>query len=541
MGFLAVVAACALSTLLFSLWWLFDRRLSLADRFAVFGVAGAGGVAAALTRHPSLNLFAFLTMSLPWLLTAWAAWLVLARKASARTRRLGLVTVLCLTWGSFTLVRQDGLQGDGQADLHWRWRPTPEELYLAEAGQSAPQQPGSHEGLRLRDGDWPGFRGPRRDGDARGARVAVDWGAAPPRLVWRRRVGPAWSSAAVVGERLFTQEQVGGEEAVVCLDAATGRTVWSHRDAARHEDGQSGVGPRATPTFADGRLYALGATGVLNCLDAATGERAWARDVAADAGAKVPLWGFSSSPLVAGGLVVVFAGGDPERSLRAYRAGTGEPAWAAPGGETSYSSPQLAELCGREQILFVSDRGLTAVEPTSGAVLWEHRTPPGNPGMPRAVQPHPVGAAQVLFDSGAEAGTALVEVSHEGGSWGAAQRWTSRQLKPAFDDLVVCGGAAYGFDGRAFTCVDVGTGRRRWKDGRYGSGQVLLLGDQPVLLVVTDSGEAVLVAADPDRHTELGRFQAVSGKTWNHAVVAHGRLYVRNAAEMACYELVPAR
>src|SRR5262249_42252999 len=222
--------------------------------------------------------------------------------------------------------------------------------------------------------------GPNRDGNLRGVRIATDWDAAPPTLVWRRRIGPAWSSVVVVGERLFTQEQLGGGEAVVCLDAASGRTLWSHRDEARHEDVQGGAGPRATPTFADGRIFALGATGILNCLDAATGDRKWFRDIAADAGTKVPMWGFSSSPLVVGNRVVVFAGGDSEKTLLAYRTDSGKPAWSAPAGKVSYSSPQLAPLGDGTQLLFVSDRGLSSFDPSSGAVLWEHPIPPGNPG-----------------------------------------------------------------------------------------------------------------------------------------------------------------
>src|SRR5262249_7875394 len=147
--------------------------------------------------------------------------------------------------------------------------------------------------LSLRPGDWPGFRGPNRDGSLRAVRIATDWDAAPPKQLWRRRVGPAWSSVVIVGGRLFTQEQLGEGEAVVCRDAATGRTLWSHKDAARHEGVQGGAGPRATPAFAGGRLFALGATGLLNCLDAATGDRQWFRDLTADARTQVPLWGFS--------------------------------------------------------------------------------------------------------------------------------------------------------------------------------------------------------------------------------------------------------
>src|SRR5262249_51876609 len=116
-------------------------------------------------------------------------------------------------------------------------------------------------------------------------------------------------------------------------------------------------------------------------------------------------------------------------------------------------------------------------------------------------------------------------------------RWVSRYLKPSFNDFVVHQNSIYGFDGRILTCVDLQTGKRRWKDGRYGSGQVLLLADQPLLVVVTDEGEEVLVEANPNEHQELGRFQTVEGKTWNHPVIAHGRLYVRNAQWIACYEL----
>jgi outer membrane protein assembly factor BamB len=184
-----------------------------------------------------------------------------------------------------------------------------------------------------------------------------------------------------------------------------------------------------------------------------------------------------------------------------------------------------------------SDQGLIALDPSTGAVLWEHRTPPGSPGIPRSVQPHVIGSTQVLFDAGPEAGTALIDLKRENRSWTPVEGWLSRHLKPSFNDFVVYGNALYGFDGRVFTCIDLETGQQRWKKGRYGSGQVLLLGDQPLLLVLAESGKVVLVAADPDQPREFGRFQAVEGKTWNHPVIAHGRLYIRNAEEMACYEL----
>jgi len=235
--------------------------------------------------------------------------------------------------------------------------------------------------------------------------------------------------------------------------------------------------------------------------------------------------------------VIVFAGGNSDKTLWAYRIDSGKPAWSAPAGKTSYSSPQLASVAGKTQLLFVSDQGVSAFEPSSGKLVWTYATPAGNPGVPRAIQPRVVGTSGIVFDAGPDLGTARVDVAHTDGSWLPTQLWLSRQLKPSFNDFVVHGNALYGFDGRVLTCVDLQTGRRRWKEGRYGSGQVLLLGDQALLVVITDAGEVVLVAANPNQHQELGRFRAVEGKTWNHPVIAHGQMYIRNAEEIASFKL----
>jgi outer membrane protein assembly factor BamB len=450
-----------------------------------------------------------------------------------------MIAAILWSWAPLTLIRMDGLSGEQRLKLHWRWTPTAEELYLAELAQrNADVRDLSNaftEPITYQPCDWPGFRGPKRDGAVRGVKIATDWKTSPPQLIWRQRVGPAWSSMAVVGDRLYTQEQRGQFEAVVCLDADNGREIWVHEDEVRFFETLAGAGPRATPTFHDGYIYVLGATGILNCLDAATGERKWSHNIADDSGAKVPQWGFVSSPLVARGVVIVFAGGVDDKGLLAYRAKSGDLAWSASAGQTSYTSPQLATVEGEDQVLFLSDHGLTAVDPATGAVLWEH--PLSAKGAPRSLQPHPVSRSQILISSETDLGTALLDVSRDGQSWTATQRWASRELMPSFNDYVIHDGFIYGFDGAVFCCVDLQTGERRWKKGRYGHGQVLLLADQPLLLVVSEDGDVVLVAADPEEHRQLGTFRAIEGKTWNHPVIAHGRLYVRNAEEMACYEL----
>jgi outer membrane protein assembly factor BamB len=535
-GFLFNLATSALLPLLFYGWWLTRRAIPRADRWFGFLATLGGGILIEPLCDPSVGWFGLLFTALPAALTVWILWAAANRGAFGPRLRWGGLALVALVYGYFTLVRIDGLDADLKANNHWRWEPRAEDLFLAEQGKAAEPT-----GQRLPDwapvpqpGDWLEFRGPDRAGGAHGA-VAADWKANAPRQVWRRRVGPAWSSVLIVNGRLFTQEQRGEREAVVCYDAATGQPLWAHEDAARFWEAVSGAGPRATPTFAEGRLYTQGATGILNCLDAATGQRRWSHDVAKEAGAAPPMWGYSSSPLVADGLVIAYAGGEGDKSLLAFRAATGDVAWTAAVGPLSYSSPQLVTLGGQRQILMLTDQGLTALDLANGAILWKAGTVMA--GAPRAVQPRAVGPDQLLVGTLDGQGVTLLEVTRDGSGWKATPRWQSTDLKPEFPDMVVHQGHAYGFDGSIFGCIDLATGKRRWKGGRYGRGEVLLLADQGLLLVVTETGEVVLLPAQPDGHKELGRFKAFEGKTWNHPVVAHGRLYLRNAEEMACYAL----
>lgn len=532
--FLAMVATTALLLLFFMVWWLTNRRIARAERWTCLGIAVGGGIVSELLSH-KVGIMPWLLLSLPWVITTWSAWLLLARKASPTTRRRGVMTVLVLTWSAFLPIRYEGISGDGEPALHWRWTPSAEDLYRTERERRQAELPivMPITTLTVHPGDWPGFRGPQRDGVVRNLTIHIDWKASPPRLLWRQRIGPGWSSMAVVGDRLFTQEQRDNTEAVVCLDASTGREVWVHTDAVRFSDDQAGPGPRASPTFADGRLYALGGTGVLNSLDAVTGERQWSHDLVAEIGAKTPLWGFSSSPLIVPGLVVVFVESDGGKTLVAYDARSGELAWTADAGKAGYSSPQWMSLDGVEQILVLSMDGLIGVDPGSGTVLWQYGLPArGGPWRP--LQPQPLGNGGIVLTS-ESLGVMLLNVKRAGKSWTVSQQWASRALKPSFSDFVIHDHTIYGFDGNTFCCVDGRTGQRRWKEGRYGHGQVLLLAD--LLLVLSEDGEAILLKANPSAHEEIGRFKAIEGKTWNHPAIAGGRLYVRNGEEIACYQL----
>jgi outer membrane protein assembly factor BamB len=326
---------------------------------------------------------------------------------------------------------------------------------------------------------------------------------------------------------MYTQEQRGDNEVVACYKAATGQPVWTHRDAARFFESNAGAGPRATPTLSNGRVYTFGATGLLNALDANNGAVVWSRNVSTDTDTKVPFWGFSSSPLVIGDAVIVAASGQ----LVAYDAATGNRKWLGPNAGGSYSSPQLVTIDGVAQVLLMTGAGVTSVAVTDGKQLWQHSWPSNS-----IVQPALTADGDVVITS-QEAGARRIALRHSGSAWTVEERWTSNGLKPYFNDFVVHKGYAFGFDGRILACIDLKNGERKWKGGRYGNGQLVLLPDQDLLLVLSEEGELALVSATPEQFTEQAKFTAIAGKTWNHPVVAGDILLVRNAEEMAAFRL----
>jgi outer membrane protein assembly factor BamB len=385
------------------------------------------------------------------------------------------------------------------------------------------------------EAEWPGFRGPGRDSVVRGVRIETDWAQKPPVELWRRPVGPSWSSFAVQGDLVYTQEQRGEEEIVSCYRLSTGEPVWAHRDSIRFWESNAGAGPRATPAVHGGRVYSMGATGLLNALDARTGRRLWTRNAVTDTAKEIPGWGIAGSPLVVDDLVIVAVNG----RLAAYDARTGKTRWLGPTGGGGYSSPHLVTIDGVSQIVLLRGGRTIAVAPADGRLLWDYNWLPGV----SIVQPALADDGDVLIsaaDSMGGQGMRRVSLAHKAGGWGVEERWTSRGLKPYFNDFVVHEGYAFGFDGSILSCIDLKTGERKWKGGRYGHGQMLLLADQDVLLVLSEEGELALLRATPDGHSELARFKAVEGKTWNHPTLVGDVLLVRNGEEMAAFRLAPA-
>ena len=513
-------------------WWLFFSRAPWSERLGAIVLMAAALFATSRIVHASISNGMMGMMlpvfAIPLLCLALVASVVASRRVSNGLRRAFMVAMILFVCAAWTLIRTGGITGDAGSDFHWRWSKTPEERLLAQAGDEPMAVAASPTEVKTGT-DWPGFRGPNRDGILRGVKIATDWSKSPPVELWRRPIGPAWSSFAVHGDLFYTQEQRGDDEIVACYNVTTGKPVWRHRDAARFWESNAGAGPRGTPTFSNGRVYTFGGTGILNALDANNGSVVWSRNAASDTHKKVPGWGFSSSPLVVDNEVIVATAG----TLAAYDIATGEPRWFGPDGGSGYSSPQLVTIHGVPQILLLNAIGATSVAPTDGKRLWEH---PMSPNA-RIVQPGVTADGDILLHEGEGGGMRRIAVAQGPAGWTVEERWTSEGLNPYFNDFVVHNGHAFGFDGSGIACIDLKDGKRKWKGGNFGHGQLVLLADEDLLLVLTEQGELALVNATPDQFKELARVPAIKGKTWNHPVLAGDVVLVRNGEEMAAFRL----
>jgi len=525
-------------------WVILGLGAALIAFFQIIGVNDNG----------SANGFTILTVGGTVILLG--LWTVLFSPFSRRARWWTVAAATAVIALFFSAFRLNGFNGNLVPTVTWRWTPVPDTV-LAQSGlneqqQMADVQPTPH--------DYPGFLGANRDAFIPNVHLETDWNANPPKLLWRQPIGAGYSAFAIVGQAAITLEQRGEQELVSCYDLKTGRMLWHHAVQARHYNEIGGDGPGSTPTIHEGRVYALGGTGILRCLDAATGKPIWIHDVLADVGTTYEAdragvwWGRSASPLIVDNLVVVPAGGPaggPKVSLVAYDKLTGEIVWKGGTRQVSYSSPSLATYGGMRQIVIVNEDNITGHDPKTGEVLWTAPWDGSSNSTASASQTVQVADDRFFVSKGYSiGGGALFEVKRAEptsdsnqapeSNWTVRRIWHNhRVLQTKLDNVVIKDGYVYGLSDGVLQCVELETGKRAWAGATYGHGQLLRVGD--VLLITGETGELALVEFNPSEFHELAKIQALEGKTWNNPALSGDLLLVRNAQEAACYQLPLAK
>ena len=491
----------------------------------------------------AVNVFTFFLLVLAYLI--YQVWFMFWSGHSWRLRFLPPLGLVLAAVVFFQVFRLDKVSGEMIPTFVLKSTESADQRLAA----VTPRTAGEVDLATTTPDDFPGFLGHGGRMAVEHVELARDWASQPPELVWRQPIGAGWSAFAVRNGYAVTMEQRGDEELVTCYEVATGELLWTHAIATRYDTmvPVAGAGPRSTPTIHEGWVYAHGATGHLVALDGATGELQWEQnipellEIPAEQEARELPYGRSASPLVVDDLVIVPGGGfDGDYvSLVAFHRETGETMWQAGDRQISCASPvYTADLGGVPQVVSVNEDNVTGHDPQTGRVLWQTPWPGRTENDASVSQPVPLEGNRVFLSKGYGVGASLVDLAvTEKGSFTAKPRWaTNRVLRTKFTNVTVYEGHVYGLSDGILECIKLETGERVWKKGRYKQGQLLRVGG--TLLVMAESGDVVMVEASPASDgTELGRFEAIEGKTWNNPALSGEYLLVRNAEEAACYRL----
>ncbi len=462
-------------------------------------------------------------------------WFAFSKRFSFRSRLIGLGGFIVSVIGLTQSLRLDGTtDARGLPQFVWKWTPIVGTQVPALSTKIALAASTTTDPRLAQTTDVPQFFGPHRDGIIQGAKLSKDWQKSSPKQLWRQPIGQGWSAFAVVSGKAYTQEQRGEKELVTCYDLFTGELIWAHADKAHFTQWQGGDGPRATPTVQDGYVYTYGATGLLNCLEAATGKQIWQRSVLAENHLTNLEWGISASPLVMDDQVFVTGGTPLGAVLFAYKRDSGIPSWKAGNDVANYSSPMAVTLAGKRFILSNNAARLTGYDHSSGEVLLDYAW--GIDKWPKASQPVQVHPDRLFVSAGYGMGCQLLQIQADtSGKLSAIQLWSSMKMKTQFNSPSVHDNHLYGLDDGRLACLNLASGDRLWKEGRFGSGQSIVVDD--LILIQNENGTVHLASANPEAFQELGQLAALSSKTWNHPVLAGRFLLVRNDREAVCYEL----
>ncbi|MEM7387667.1 MAG: PQQ-binding-like beta-propeller repeat protein, partial [Verrucomicrobiota bacterium] len=448
---------------------------------------GLSGVASLL-----MILLALLFLALGFLTLGGMAW------------PLRLLSLVGLSGILFALFRVEGCQGEFLPQFAFRWSSEPGSALPPVGSTTDLAVPAVPEAL-----DFPQFLGPDRSNWIDGQKLPPEWATRTPRELWRRDIGLGWSAFVVKGGRAITQEQRGAEEVVACYALADGAPLWTHSDTTRFSEEMGSDGPRATPVIHKNRVYSLGATGILNCLDLASGQLIWQVATLKPDGSDNLKWGKSASPLIVDDLVVVSLGRNAP-GVAAYLQENGALKWQAGDDGAGYSAPILATVAQKRQVVVLHANSIGGYEPATGDEIWRY---PVDGAAANVANPVPLGETDLLIALGYGKGARRISLSARSEDVAKLKGdllWSSLKMKPKFTNLVIREGHAYGLDEARLGCIELVSGKRKWRGSRFGHGQVLGVGN--FLLIQAESGKIAIARANPEEEEIVHEFEALNHK-----------------------------
>ena len=378
--------------------------------------------------------------------------------------------------------------------------------------------------------EWAQWRGPNRDGISSETGFLKSWPKEGPKVLWHIPLGDGYSGISIAQGKIYTMCAEGDDEFVICLDASNGKEVWRFRSGTKFTE-QRGDGPRSMPTVHGDSVFALGAEGKLYALDARSGTKLWAHNFVEEFDSKIPTWGFSSSPLIEGDLVLVEAGGKDEKAIIAFDKKSGNVVWTTHTDEVGYSSPISIDFGGTQQIIFLTSKTLLSLAPENGQIYWKYSWPEGiNIATPIFIPDD-----KIFISASYDKGAVLLRMTADEDGIGVEEVWKNRVMKNHFNSSVLQGNYLYGFDNAILTCIEVNTSEEQWRQRGFGKGSLLLA--DGYLIILGEGGKLALVEAIPNEYKEKARFQLFDDKCWTVPTLAGGRLYLRNQKEIVCLDL----
>lgn len=397
---------------------------------------------------------------------------------------------------------------------------------------------GTSAGFAAAPTHWPGFRGPSYDGAVRDARLVSGDGKVALKVGWKRELGSGYSVPAVGDGRVIAMFSSGDGDFAAAFKTETGEELWRYRieELYKGHDG-SHDGPISSPLLAGGRVFGFSPRGVLFTVDAATGKAIWSKNVVAELGAKSPHYGFTSSPILVDGVLIVQTGAGAGKEIGGFKPDDGTLLWSAGDDEINYQAPITATIGGKTQVIAAGGKMLRGLDAASGKILWsyEHKGDESAMGGQKLI-PVPAGENRFLLVNKEDSSTMIRVTPGDGGSYKVEDLWSSNSIRGTYVIPVYHDGYVYGASGFILTCVDAATGEPNWKSREPGDGFVTLVGGH--LVILTKQGTLHVAEASPAGYNEIARTDLFEEQSWSAVAYADGHLFARSMARLARIDVV---